>query len=334
MGAFLRKVNLQIPFTWGYHRYGWRFAVEAIRQQLHCPEGTFLVSSVDDWFGRGQTLREPWVGFVHGIPRNPAWMEHRWDDVAHLVQRPQFQVALPYCRGLFTLSQYLKHFLDGCSLPVSVNAVLHPCYTPPSERHFNPARFLANPRKRILHLGQWMRVVQSFFDLPSGRYEKTLLKCGGGHDLGLAPSRLVVNDSVALMDRVDDDTFDQLLSDNVVFLDLFDASANNSVVECLVRNTPLVVNRLPAVVEYLGEDYPLYYATLDEAAEKLESWDLMVQASEYLSQSPVKSQLTQAAFAKAVAESTIYTGLPTVSGPRRQRFRSDVRACRVRETAN
>ena len=33
----------------------------------------------------------------------------------------------------------------------------------------------------------------------------------------------------------------------------------NTVVECIVRCTPLVINRLPALEEYLGEDYPLFY---------------------------------------------------------------------------
>ena len=38
-----------------------------------------------------------------------------------------------------------------------------------------------------------------------------------------------------------------------------DASAVNTIIECKVRNTPVIVNRLPAVVEILGENYPFYY---------------------------------------------------------------------------
>ena len=48
---------------------------------------------------------------------------------------------------------------------------------------------------------------------------------------------------------------------------MFDASANNTVIECIIRNTPIIVNRLESVVEYLGADYPLYFDSLDEIPE-------------------------------------------------------------------
>jgi hypothetical protein len=38
-------------------------------------------------------------------------------------------------------------------------------------------------------------------------------------------------------------------------------------IECIVRNTPIVINKLPAIVEFLGESYPLFYNNLDEVRE-------------------------------------------------------------------
>jgi hypothetical protein len=38
-----------------------------------------------------------------------------------------------------------------------------------------------------------------------------------------------------------------------------DASAINTLIECIVRNTPILINKIPSVVELLGNDYPLYY---------------------------------------------------------------------------
>jgi hypothetical protein len=63
--------------------------------------------------------------------------------------------------------------------------------------------------------------------------------------------------------------YDKLLAANVVFLELFAASANNVVVECIARNTPLIVNRRPAVEDYLGKDYPLFYNDISEAPRLL-----------------------------------------------------------------
>lgn len=61
---------------------------------------------------------------------------------------------------------------------------------------------------------------------------------------------------------LENDVYDDLLTKNIVFLHLVDGSAINTLLECFVRNTPMIINRHPAVVEVLGEEYPLYY-TLD-----------------------------------------------------------------------
>ena len=58
--------------------------------------------------------------------------------------------------------------------------------------------------------------------------------------------------------------YDELLSKNLVFVDLFDAAANNTVLECIIRNTPLIINKIEGVVDYLGPDYPLYFTHLHE----------------------------------------------------------------------
>jgi len=66
--------------------------------------------------------------------------------------------------------------------------------------------------------------------------------------------------------RVSNDIYDRLLSENVIFLEFFSTAANNAVVVCIARNTPLVVNRLPPLEEYLGKDYPLFFDRIEEAA--------------------------------------------------------------------
>jgi hypothetical protein len=67
--------------------------------------------------------------------------------------------------------------------------------------------------------------------------------------------------SVDFIHYLENDQYDKLLTQNIVFINLVDASAVNTVIECVVRNTPIVVNKHPAVVEILGDDYPLYLKT-------------------------------------------------------------------------
>ena len=74
------------------------------------------------------------------------------------------------------------------------------------------------------------------------------------------------NDSVIQIPRLPNDDYDALLSMNIVFLNLYEASACNTVIECVVRSTPLLVNRVDAVVEILGDAYPLFYDNMAHAS--------------------------------------------------------------------
>jgi hypothetical protein len=69
---------------------------------------------------------------------------------------------------------------------------------------------------------------------------------------------------VEVIDTLSDDDYDKLFTNNIVFLDLVDASVANTIIECIVRDTPVVVNRIPPTVELLGEDYPLFYNKISE----------------------------------------------------------------------
>ncbi len=88
---------------------------------------------------------------------------------------------------------------------------------------------------------------------------------------------------VDILPTLSDADYDTLLSKNIVFLKLFDASAVNTIIECIVRNTPVLVNRLPATEEYLGRDYPFFYNTLIEAAEKAIAVQAIYKTTVYLS---------------------------------------------------
>ena len=58
--------------------------------------------------------------------------------------------------------------------------------------------------------------------------------------------------------HLENEEYDDLLTKNIVCIILVDASAINTLVECIVRNTPIIINKIAPVVELLGEKYPLY----------------------------------------------------------------------------
>ena len=94
----------------------------------------------------------------------------------------------------------------------------------------------------------------------------------------------IINLNINEVEMKDTKTFedyDELLSKNIVFIDLFDAAANNTILECIVRKTPIILNKVGGVTEYLGDDYPLYFTELNEVNNLLTD-DNILKAHEYL----------------------------------------------------
>ena len=115
---------------------------------------------------------------------------------------------------------------------------------------------------------------------------------------------------VGVMPFLSNDMYDELLSENVVFCDLFDASANNLVIECIARTTPIAVNPVGGIPEYLGSSYPLYCSSTQEAEDKLHDMDLLLKAHEYLKALDVRPKLTGDYFLESFVKSEIYLSLP------------------------
>jgi len=95
--------------------------------------------------------------------------------------------------------------------------------------------------------------------------------------------------TVDILEYTNNEEYDKLLEENIIFINLVDASAVNTVIECIVRNTPIIVNKHPAIIEMLGEEYPLYYdndsdETINNQIKKLlENGNKIRKAHNYLS---------------------------------------------------
>ncbi len=264
-------------------------------------------------------IREPWVGFLHNPFGMPPWFCP--DYAPEFVFTKQiWRDSLPSCVGLFTLSEHMAQWLRRATgKPVSV------AYLPSEipETTFDFEAFLANTGKRVIQIGWWLRRQTAIDHLPLAEgnalgYRKLRLVPGFASDAtetveamrggefqrhGRPPTGV---GEVEALTHVSNDSYDRLLSCNVAFVQLEAASANNAVVECLARGTPLLVNRLPAVEEYLGRDYPLYYENLQDAADQALDIGRLRAAHQYLLASDHRSRLHPAVFRRAVEESEVY----------------------------
>jgi hypothetical protein len=319
-----RKIDLGSQWLPDSHRSGWRYAMDALAC-LHAPGGVVLEGFIEKkfaWGGDPGDLRNdprphtrPWVGFWH----NPPTVHDSFNRVGHapgdILAGELWQESAPHCRGLFTLSRHLKRWLEA-RVQMPVCSLLHPTELPAIT--FSPRRYAANPHKKLIQVGWWLRRVESVWDLDVPSLEKVVLNpfpatsyqhsAEGWADYGRSAD-------VIQLAYQDNRAYDELLAENIVFLDLYDSGANNAIVECIARQTPVLVNPLPAVIEYLGDDYPFYFTDLDEAARKAATIQTVVAAHQYLRDSPVRRKLTADWFRQQFVRSSIYQDLPGPSTP-------------------
>jgi glycosyltransferase involved in cell wall biosynthesis len=312
--AKLNLFNHELLDNFGEHRSGWYYAIKSIKCLQH-DSGILVDLFVENnfcWWMK-TPFERPWIGFMHNPQNMPKWFKYNQSPQA-LFSSKIWQESAPLCQGLFCLSRYHKYWLQKqIEFNITIVDLIHPTETP--EIKFSIPKFLANPDKKLVQVGWWLRRLHSIYYLPLKYMKKARLRVNQHYvdevvRLELREYSIRPNmNEVEVIDRLSNAEYDELLSQNIVYLDLYDSSANNAIIECIVRNTPVLVNPLPAVKEYLGEDYPFYFESRSEAAKKAEDFSLVEATHQYLKEHPIKEKLTADYFLKSVAESTIYQHL-------------------------
>ena len=322
------RIGKQEIFT--YHRSGWALAIDALRPE-HSDAGILFDGFLDRTFSHEMNPRyrqelpftQPWTGFFHNPHSLPNWFPDG-PKIERMLLSEEFRQSLPHCAGLFTLSEDLAQFLRARA-GVAVSSLVHPTEIPPAGFDFDS--FLANDDKKIISIGWWLRRTLSIHYLPldaTSPYRKVRLKLGDAlldgtrnglsrlefvHEWRVRKLDAIYRDNTAESDYLPPAAYDDLLTRNIVFLDLLGASANNAVIECIARGTPLLVNRLPSVVEYLGANYPFYFHSLEEAAAKACRFDLVQEAHRHLMANPLRPRLASEVFLEEFRQSAVYRNI-------------------------
>lgn len=167
------KISLTHQMAFTSHRYGWNYAMQALKP-LHNPEGMLFDGYLENSFiwknyHEGQVrvpYQQPWVGFLPNPPNMPAWFNYQ-DAPQSLMAQPDWQQSMAHCVGLFCLSEYQADWARAhTNKPVST--LVHPTGEPSAP--FNFARFIANPEKKIVQLGWWLRRLNVIYQLPISKH--------------------------------------------------------------------------------------------------------------------------------------------------------------------
>jgi len=316
-----KKINLsdQLSGFYGQHRSGWPYVLQHLKK-LHNRKAILFDSFIERtfcWKPGGPTSNlEPWIGFIHVPPNVPDWFRYDQSN-DYIFNTENWKESFPFCKGLFTLSNYHRKNLEK-KINVPINSVVHPTAIPRVKWDWK--KFKANPEKKIVQVGWWLRKLHTIYQLPTDSYKKIFLRITHADlDSLLKKEREILIDQGQFEDKmyetaqsityIPNKAYDQLLSKNIVIINLYDSNANNTVLECIVRNTPILVNPIEPVIEYLGREYPFYFSSLEEAARKAEDSDLVYKTHQYLVNHPVKEKLDGRYFLESFVNSEIYQNI-------------------------
>lgn len=325
--APLINMTSALSSDFGRHRHGWSEAVRAL-SSLNATSGVVLEPFIEKKFHFGvdpgdfgsnspAAHLKPWIGFLHCTEDTPTWFS-KWLKPSNIFSTSMWRESLPNCQGLFVLSTQAAEWLRAWLVAetnhhIPVRVLLHP--TNHEVGQFQWERFSRQPR--IIQVGHWVRKLNSIYFLRTA-WKRTLLQ---KFDDKLAQAEvnrfeldanLMQAGGVEIIDIVNDSSYDDLLASSIVFCNLYTAAANNAVLECISRNTPILVNRLPATSEYLGAEYPLLFSDLTEASTLISDIGRVKAAHEFLAAKD-KSQFTYdgflVEFKNAITEMSTERGL-------------------------
>lgn len=222
----------------------------------------------------------PWVGMIHNPVDMPVWFDY-CNSPQELLRKELFQKSLQFCRGLIVFSEDLKEkLLKMGGWPCEIDVVTHP--TEPTMVRWKRSPFtncLGLTRNRLVQVGYWLRRLSSIWEVqvPNKKWKKYWIN-RAEHGFACLEKEIyhenLVKTIICNKDRVNvlslsNDAYDDFLSKSVMFVDLYDSSCNNTIIEAIVRHVPIVVRRLKSTEEYLGKDYCLFFDCLEEVPELL-----------------------------------------------------------------
>lgn len=227
------------------------------------------------------SINDPWIGILHNPQNMPKWFDYM-NSPQSVLKKHSLTNNIDKCKGIIVLSEYTAEWIKKqipSTIPVSV--LYHP--TDNCDVKFSFDDFIENKYKCIIQIGFWLRKMCAIGQIKTNIYTKIWLYCSP-----YVLTRIETENDVhkrthdkcsdmhdVLVLRLPNDSYDLALSKNICFLYLYDSSANNAIIECIARNTPLLINPHPAVIEYLGKDYPFYYESIKEAEEKMHNFELI-----------------------------------------------------------
>lgn len=286
---------------------------ETIRQTLE-DKWNFIFALDEVLTGDFPLPDRPWCGLLHATPiRIPEFLAEaaafRSFVSKSLFSNENWTRAGTNCKRLFVFSEeHVQNVRGKLTLPLQV--VRRPL--PYVNQTWSWERFKNNPTKKVIQVGWWLQRLHAIHALPVNMEKLWIRKPNPEmeevlqlEEKHLRARFIIFDHSIETVRTLEDLTlnlYETLLCENVAFVHFYDAKNLDLVTQCIARRTPLLVNPLPAVREYLGDAYPLYYYSYFDAASKSDNFDLLLKAHVYLDKIAAQFQTGPQALAMTIRE--------------------------------
>lgn len=250
--------------------------------------------------------RQPWIGFIHHTT-NQDYSDYNtinlFKNTLFLQSLKYCKGLIVLTKYLKNEVDSLMFKTNIINVPIFV--LTHPTEFVEDSKLFTMNNFKLNNNKKMIQIGAWMRDTNGIFEVKinkvkgyinikkavligkkmEGYYSNLNIEYNSENVIETDLNNLISRDDkircvnvdlidveinkVEIITYQENNSYDILLSNNIVFLKLIDASAINTLLECIVRSTPIVINKLTPVVEVLGDDYPLFYNDITDVGNLL-----------------------------------------------------------------
>lgn len=264
----------------GFHVQGWPYAFSFLTQLKTRLLIDDFVEQTFVYCEKEPTPHEkPWVGFFHHPGDFPRVGIHRHNPSV-FGTHPAFLDSLEFMVCGFALTESLADWWEK-QTGKPFFAVKYP-YEEPKNKWTMKA-WEENSNQSIVQAGWYLRNTRCIYQVPRDsayskirllpknkgncipEYDATIAKhwrkYGGRQEFG----------GVFDFSYVPAAEYIQYFTENIIIMENFASSANTVVMDCIMMNTPLLINKNPSVIEYLGEDYPLYFEHPEQVPELVQS---------------------------------------------------------------
>ena len=327
MGDMSNKKIIVPKFAlWDHHYFGWKGTIDFLRKNSGIKHGRSVVlePSIENVLCHDRENNEHkiklyqatnWVGFVHHHP-----VDSREElRLLTIIRDERNKKIFNRCKGLFVLTdaqkQYYKKIPELTGIPIS--RLYHPT-AKQDEKSFYDIESLnkqpvgwPRPRNCLVNVGDHCRLFRRFAKLRTSYLKCALFESElhwRGPRYKIRRDRELSKNTIVHNKRFTDADYDYILCNNIQYAQLDTPNASNYVLECIVRGTPIFISKNNTVVEYLGEDYPMYQENFKNNTwcSALSDKKLIQETHEYLLDHPFKEKFTLQNFLHDFVNSEVY----------------------------